>query len=354
MKYKEDWSEAAERLSKIWYGEKLDRPCIAVKAPQENPVPGPAAPDNPEDRWLNPDWVIANMKAIIGNTWWGGESVPSNIVMGGWVVSLGGKPNLAQNTIWFDHFKVDFDQPSPFTYDPEDSWVIKYKKVMDGVIDFAGNDDFLIGQPSILPANDLLSMHMGVDEFLVNLIEHPDWMKKSLEIGARDILQAKTEIMEKVKQKHKFWYGLAGWMPFWAPEPFLASQSDVSCMLSPEMFQEFIVPELDIIGHKYDAFWYHLDGASAKQHLDTLLGLPYLKVLQYTPTANIEPPNGPENLDFFKKVQAAGKILHIQVPPQNIEPLLEGGLDPQLVIFYTNCQTIDEGKALLENSKNWL
>ena len=39
--------------------------------------------------------------------------------------------------------------------------------------------------------------------------------------------------------------GYGNWWPFWSPEPFYAPQSDVSCMLSPETFERFIVPELD-------------------------------------------------------------------------------------------------------------
>lgn len=353
MKYKQDWADAAEQLTRIWHGEKLDRPCIAVTAPQEQKISGPPAPENPEDRWLNPDWVVANMKTRLNNTWWGGVMVPSSIIMGGWVVSLGGRPRFAQNTIWFEPCKVDFDRPSPFVYNPDDPWVKKYKKVMAAAVEFAGKDDFLIGQPCILPANDLLSMHMGTDEFLVSLLEQPAWMKKALLTGAREILRAKTEIMTQVRATHQYWYGIAGWMPLWAPEPFLATQSDVSCMLSPEMYQEFIVPELELLGTKYGALWYHLDGATARQHLGTLLSLPYLKVLQYTATANVEAPNGPEHLEFYKKIQAAGKIIHIALPPENIEPLLKAGLDPNLIIFSTACKTVAAARELLTCAKNW-
>ena len=63
-------------------------------------------------------------------------------------------------------------------------------------------------------------------------------------------------------------------------------------MLSPAMFDRFVVPELDVYGEDHGALWYHLDGGDARQHLPRLLSLPYLRVVQYVP-APFEPPNGP-------------------------------------------------------------
>lgn len=350
MKYKPSWQETEERLSKLWYGEKLDRPCIGVTAPAEQAGPvAPPPPENLEDKWLDPDLVIQQTKATLANRWWGGESIPSVLLMGCWCASLGGKPVFKPNTIWFEHIPVDFSQPSPFRYDPQDIWVEKVEKLLLEVAKFAGHDDFQVGAPCILPANDLLSMHMGTDEFMISLMEEPNWMKNAIIQGAQDGLHCTVKIMEMVKQSgHRFWYGLAGWMPFWAPEPYISTQSDVSCMLSPEMFREFVVPELDILGNHFGNLWYHLDGNSAAQHLETLLSLPYLKMLQYTPTSNIEQANGPAHFELYRKAQNAGKIVHIQLPAENIKPLLEMGLDPQLVMFDTAVSSPEAGRQLLE------
>ena len=153
------------------------------------------------------------------------------------------------------------------------------------------------------------------------------------------------------EQGHEFWYGNAGWMALWTPEPFMATQSDVSCMLSPEMFERFVVPELDVYGHTHNALWYHLDGGDAKQHLPRLLSLPYLRVVQYVP-APCEAPNGPDHLEMYQQIQAAGRIVHIQLPVENIEPLLRE-LDPALLLLDTWCASRSEGEQLLEQSVKW-
>ena len=214
----------------------------------------------------------------------------------------------------------------------------------------AGPDGF-VGTPCILPAHDLMSMHMGPQDFLLALLDAPRWMRDAIVVGARDQLAAWLRIAALVKERSRFYYGNGGWMPFWAPEPYASTQSDVSCMLSPEMYEEFVLPELEVYGRHFGAMWYHLDGSDARQHLPRLLSLPYLRVIQYTPRPS-EPANGPAHLDFYRKVQAAGRIVHIECPIENVEPLVRA-LDPRLLMLHTWCSTPAEGADLLAAAKRW-
>jgi hypothetical protein len=122
-------------------------------------------------------------------------------------------------------------------------------------------------------------------------------------------------------------------------------------MLSPEMFDRFVVPELDIHGGEHGALWYHLDGGNARQHLPRLLSLPYLRVVQYVPAPG-EPPNGPGHLEMYRRIQEAGRIVHIHLPCGNIEPLLRE-LDPGLLMLQTRCPSREEGERVLEQSARW-
>ncbi len=353
MKYKTDWPEAQRRLTALWQGERLDRPCIAVRTPQAvaEPMPVPEPRDD-EARWLDPVYRVALARRDLAATWWGGESIPSYLQMAGWVNCLGGTPRFAPDTIWFDTQAVDFEGPSPFRHDTDNPWARKYRTLLLALCREAGRDNFLIGSPLGLPANDLLSMHMGTAEFLFALVDHPEWMAEAILTGARDQLRMAQEMQALLRaQGHEYWYGNAGWMPFWAPQPYLATQSDVSCMLSPEMFDRFVVPELDVYGYAHDALWYHLDGGDARQHLPRLLSLPYLRVVQYVP-APCEPPNGPGHLEMYRQIQAAGRIVHVQVPVQHVEPLVRE-LDPALLMLDTWCPTRGEGEALLEQCMKW-
>lgn len=353
MRYKADWSEAQRRLTALWHRERLDRPCVAVRAPQpvEN-APLVQEPVDDEARWLDPIYRMAVARRELENTWWGGEAVPSCLQLAGWVICLGGAPRFARETIWFETRQVDFDQPSPFQHEMDSEWLHKYRTLLHVLCTAAGRDDFLIGQPCILPACDLLAMHMGTEAFLLALTDHPEWMAAAILTGARDQLRACQDLQALVRAcGHEYWYGNAGWMAFWAPEPYIGTQSDVSCMLSPEMFDRFVVPELDVYGEEFGALWYHLDGGNARQHLPRLLSLPYLRVIQYVP-APCEPPNGPDHLEMYRCIQSAGRIVHIELPWQHVEPLVRE-LDPALLMLDTWCPSREEGEQLLARCVKW-
>jgi hypothetical protein len=351
MRYKPNWAETKRRLTALWNRERLDRPCIAVTAPQ--PVEGPApAPADDEARWIDPEYRVALMRHTLESTWWGGESIPGMTPMAGWVVCLGGTPRFVRDTIWFETRPVDFDRPSPFRHDADSPWMAKLRALLLALCAEAGRDGFLVGAAGGLPANDLLSMLMGTQAFMLALVDHPDWMAEAIAAGARDQAKAAGELQALIRQAgHEFWYGQAGWMSFWAPEPYSGMQSDVSCMLSPAQYDRFVLPELEIFADVYGSLWYHLDGGDAGQHLPRLLSLPFLRVLQYTP-ARFEPPNGPAHLAMYRQAQAAGKIVHIEVPAEHVEPLVRQ-LDPALLMLQTRVASRADGERLLEQCVQW-
>jgi len=351
VRYKDDWPDAKGRLTALWEGRRTDRPCIAVTAPSGENVTAPPMPDAPEARWLDADWIVASAWARQVNTWWGGESIPSSLLQAGWCVCFDGTPRFDANTIWFETMTFDFDRPPALGFDPDGTWPQRHEAVYLAMAKAAGSDEFLLGRPCLLPANDLLSMLMGTEAFLVALIDQPEWIAEALARGGAAQVAARRYYRDLVAGRHAFWYGNAGWMPFWAPQPYVSTQSDVSCMLSPEMFDRFVLPELQLCAGLHDALWYHLDGGDARQHLPRLLSLDALRVLQYTP-APCEPPNGPEHLAFYRQVQAAGKIVHIELPAANVQPLVEA-LDPTLLMLNTSCASVREGRELLAAAKRW-
>ena len=352
MQYKPDWAEARERFTALWEGRVTDRPHIGILAP--NPDGGVTAPPPPEDaeaRWLDPAWVIPSLRASLANTYWAGETVPSYLLMAGWVFCYGATPGFNEHTIWHAPIQVDFDSAPDFTLDLNGEWTSKYIQLYQTALREAGKDDFLIGQPCLLPANDLLPAILGSMEYLPALIERPDWMKAAM----AQLIEGQVQAFRHFRQLasgHDFPYGNAGWMPFWAPESYLSTQSDVSCMLSPAMFDEFVLPELDRYAAEFGSIWYHLDGQDALQHLPRLLSLPYLRVIQYVATFN-EPPNGVGQLELYRKIQQAGKIVHISVTPDQVEPLVKA-LDPALLMLFTGVGSVAEADEMLAASRQWM
>ena len=76
-------------------------------------------------------------------------------------------------------------------------------------------------------------------------------------------------------------------------------------MISPEMFDEFVKPELIESSLKLPRTFYHLDGSGQLSHLDSLLTIQTLDGVQWVPGAgNPECAEWPE---VYQKISAAGK-----------------------------------------------
>jgi hypothetical protein len=157
--YKADWAEAERRLTALWQGERLERPCVSVIAPQrcEKPTPLPTV-EKCEDIWLDPAYRVAATRHQLENRWWGGEALPSALQMAGWVMCLGGTPHFDDRTIWFEVEEAYFSRPSSFRHDPESIWTKGYEELMMAVARDAGEGEYMVGSACALPANDLLPM----------------------------------------------------------------------------------------------------------------------------------------------------------------------------------------------------
>jgi hypothetical protein len=351
MKYKANWAEAKERLAALWEGRFIERPCIDVIAPINGWSGKGPTPISGEQKWLDPEFIVQNALNYFKNVYYGGEAIPSKSLMASWVINTyGATPHFSMETIWFDPISVDWDSPPKFPLDWESPWFKKISAIHESVLNAAGYDDFLVGNLEPMSATDMLAFVIGTEQVLLGMAEHPDWIRAAIaQLTANWVLLVK-HFRKRAQQTHAFWYGNS-WMELWAPEPFVSTQADISCMISPDMFETFIIPELDRIGREFCNVWYHLDGQSAFQHLPRLLSLPYIKWIQFSPMPGT-PRNGPAYLDLYRQIQAAGKTVHISAPLEDVEPLVKQ-LDPARLMIKTSTMSVAEDHDLLEAAKRW-
>jgi hypothetical protein len=86
-------------------------------------------------------------------------------------------------------------------------------------------------------------------------------------------------------------------------------QCDFCYMISPAMFERFVLPELVACCNKLDYSFYHLDGPGALNHLDLLLDIPKLHGIQWIPGAG--KPSATNWPDLLDKIRAKGKLIQI-------------------------------------------
>ncbi len=334
----------------MWRGEPLDRPCIGVASPQPASVT-PRKPSHPRDYWLEPDVVASLALHHITGTRWGGELVPSYLLMAGWVFCYGAKIHFDDKTIWHEHTPVDLEADPSWAVNWDDPLIYGYIDLYRHILDLAGWDDFMVGRPCLLPACDILAARMGNQQFLTALIDNPEWIERSICQIARCQIEVYRYFERLAAGRHAFPWGNPGWMSLWGPDPYVSTQADVSCMLSPEMFDRFIAPEIEMLGCAFERVWYHLDGWRAVQHLPRLLQMPCVRMIQFIPEPDL-PPNGPYWIDLYRTIQKAGRIVHLFVAPEYVEPLVRQ-LDPVRLCIETYAPTAEVADNLLDCALRW-
>jgi hypothetical protein len=116
-------------------------------------------------------------------------------------------------------------------------------------------------------------------------------------------------------------------------------------MISPELFREFALKELRLACKSMDYSLYHLDGVEQIRHLDLLLSIDELDMIQWTSVVGQQP--AVDYIPVLKKIQEAGKCLLLNVNADYVERLLTE-LSSKGLYIVTETNSEDEARDLVK------
>ncbi|NOZ19757.1 MAG: hypothetical protein GXP25_01575 [Planctomycetes bacterium] len=343
LAYKHNWPEARRRIEAFWNREIIDRPCLSVPAPEKRARPVPP-PKDFKTKWTDPDYVAERYDASHEATYFGGEAVPNTSLMVGYCLSYGAPIHYAEQTIWQEPIIRSWDPPPDLVVDENDPGLQQVEKVVARCLEVSAGK-WMTSFPNIHQPNDHVAVLRGSAEFCMDMIDHPDELKRCM----RRVLDNWFVVYERIgamltKQQE----GMVTWLPVWCPWPrHKTLQSDISCAISPAMFEEFIAPELEEMCDYLDGVIYHLDGPDALQHLDRLLSIDGIHAIQWTPGAG--KPEGLAWLDLYRRIQAAGKGIVISLKYDEVETAVRE-LKPEGLFILTSAPSPDAAEALLDKA----
>ena len=160
----------------------------------------------------------------------------------------------------------------------------------------------LIASNTLVANLDALSALHGPQNLLMAMVENPD----AVHCALAQVDQAHAEVLGALGTLLDYpRFGSITRHGMYARGPVNVPQCDFSCMISPDMFREFVVPYLRHEMRRYDGAEYHLDGPDAIRHLEALCEMEELDVIQWVPgTGN------PEKQDWtplFDRIDSLGK-----------------------------------------------
>ncbi len=350
MEFRDGWDKSKERILAFWNREIIDRCCISVMSPKK----GKTWPEEPqlnseEDLiryWTDGEWILERKLKEFENTFFGGECFPQLFVNlgagghGGFFKDISYK--FKENTVWFFPFIEDWEKDAS-VFDP-DSFL--YRKTIELAKYFVQESKgrYYVSMPDTCGNADALAHMRGSENLLMDMVLEKEHVHAALDIIQKVWEKTVEEVYNIVKDNNDGGCTI-GWLDIWGPGRFTQMQSDISVMISPDQFNEFIMPELKSQISWMDHSLYHFDGLEQIRHLDMLLSLENLDVIQWTCVAG--QPSPLEFIHIFKKIQAAGKCLLLYATPKEIEVLLQE-LSSKGLYLVARVDSEDEARDLIK------
>lgn len=318
------WHRVKETAARWWDGE-LQRPLLYITRKDRDPgLPAPPLPyqkyvagyglDVPAeaviDRW---DWELSRLRFF-------GDAYPHfwpNFGAGIVAAYLGARVESRPETVWFH---PDQDREAPeirFRLDMDNPWLRRTAEVMrvarerwEGAVQVAMTD--------LGGTLDILASFRPGERVLLDLFDHPE------------------EVKRLTGEIHEHWWtcfhtldavlrpsnpGYTAWAPIFSERPYYMLQCDLCAMISPEMFDEFVRPELAACCQRLARPFYHLDGPGQLPHLDSILSIPELRGVQWIPGAGA--PGIRHWPGVFRKIREAGKLIQFFGTLRDLDEIAE-------------------------------
>ena len=279
-----------------------------------------------------------------------GDTVPdmsSYLGPGSLCTFVGATPIYTDSTIWFKEGCSSagevIDNCRQFLKNGDSRW---YEWSL-GATEFFNEHSrgrFVTSMPDLQQNLDILAAVMGPERMFMEIIDEPDVVHEALEMLYMVWEKAFNAHWERVVDSDGYsaytHYNIIG------RGRTSVLQSDISCMMSCDMFNEFEMPYLRRQCRILDNVIFHLDGPGAVRHLDSILSIDEINAVQWVPGAG-NPGNADECWNnLYDKITQKGKGLYVFLHPSEIQGFLCKYGDGRILIR-SLAESADEQKQLV-------
>ncbi len=321
LKFKENWEESKQHFLAHWNKEYYERCSLSIQVIDKHPTEF-INKFSVEDRYCNPEVIDAICREMYSNRKYFAESIPAKYIdfgTGGHCEYFGCKPKYTNSTVWFE---PAVDEPISDLVHADLSNNSAYERQKNLVKDMVAlsKNDYFVSMTDNCGIVDALAEIRGTENLLCDMLEEPEFVQDSL-IKIQEAWDTSTLAFHDIITKNNLGGSTHGWMQLWAPGSHSQLQCDFSVMISPSLFEEFVLQELENSSKILDYASYHLDGVEEVRHLDMILSVKNINNIQWTPVAGQSRTS--EHIDVFKRIQKAGKGLILAPQLDEVETIMK-------------------------------
>ncbi|MFA6175026.1 MAG: hypothetical protein WC765_00435 [Phycisphaerae bacterium] len=299
--------------TKAWWEGMLGRPLIQIRLKgKKTECKEPSTPLYPftsfYDDTVSADQIIDCWDHQLCQTRFMGDAFPvvfPNFGPGVIAAFLGAILTNGNNTVWL-HPAKDIEIGSLcLECQPNNPWLCRIIDVIR-VASKRWRGMVQIAMTDLGGSLDILSTFRPSEKLLFDLYDHPADVNRILWQASALWHRYFEQLSEAAAPYNP---GYSNWALIFSEQPSYILQCDFCYMLGPDMFKEFVLPELESTAKKLSNVFYHLDGPGQLVHLDNILRVDAIKGIEWVPGAG--QPDVTHWPDVYKKITDAGKKIHI-------------------------------------------
>ncbi len=338
MLYTDHWKEIKTRMTAYWEREPMERCCAGIVVPK----PGYTDPGEGHAYFDTERGDAIHRRRFQGQDYlW--EAIPCMFPYfgtSGIAEYAGSKPVYTPGTTWFEPC-LEAPDAERISFCCKDA----FQRQKDAIADLIqrAHGDYPVTVTDNCGIADALAAMRGNENFLMDIVTDPEFVSRGIQKLLPIYKETQEELFSLTYENNEG--SVLAWMSLWAPRRCAQMQCDLSVMISNEMFNRFIMPELQELSDFLDYPVYHFDGQEQIRHLDSLLSLKKLRAIQWTPVVS-QPPTS-DFIPQLQKIQKAGKNLILFPQPWEVEKLLDN-LSSRGLHLFTGTNTMEEAKELQE------
>jgi 5-methyltetrahydrofolate--homocysteine methyltransferase len=311
----EDWARI-ERDTMAWWEGELERPLVYLTSTDPVSARWPYSYltnyplDMPAEKIVDlyEPFLAATHYYADAFPWWWINFGPG--IIAGFLGSQVGSVSEPSETVWFSPAKPIAIQDLHFEYDPDNLWWKRVKQLTVAFIERYGA--MLQVSHTDLGGNlDVLASFRDTQGLLFDVLDAPAEVDRLVAEITALWLRYYDELDAIIRPACR---GTSSWAPIWTTGKTYMLQSDFSYMISPKMFERFVLPDLTACCEALTHGFYHLDGKGEIPHLDMLLSIQRLRGIQWIPGDGQPTPD--QWLPLLQRIRQGGKLCQVFVTPE--------------------------------------
>jgi len=340
LEQKSDFEKCMKRIY-AWYNQEIiDRAPIRFAAhnaeySEAHLLKGRSWPSL-KDRWWDTGYQIELFERQLKHSVFNAETFPvfwPNLGPEVYTAFYGVELEYKEVTSYSIPIVKDWSQLNDIKLDINNSYFRKIEEMTYGALERC-TGKYLVGYTDLHPGLDCAAAFRDPQQFCIDFLLDPDKVKKLIDISSRDfqkIYDHFDSILKEHNQLSVTWMGIPSFGKMHIPS------CDFATMISPDQFEEFVLPviqnEVKLMTHNV----FHLDGKGVANHVDHLLAIPEINAIQWVQGVGDDLPIM-QWVPFIKKIQAAGKSVVVDLKVSELESFL-GEMDPKGLLL---CIAADE------------